>query len=352
MSVLRSSRRLALLVALVVLVAGLLVGAYAVWSRGSEFQRAVGLLPPETLRVSWTHWAGLREELGVTDVSGEAGAAFRQEVADRDLAASSLGGSTELLVEGLGLNPLASRWELLGQGPSGMVMVLALDEDTDVEALAGRFGDLGFDEPDEDPLSGGVWRGGPDVITNVPGLATFELQNAAFLADEHLLVGSDDADYLDSALASVTGEEDGLAADDLTGRVPTPLAALGLLEDRACEELSLSSAADDAQALGERLVEEVGGVTPLAGYLVSLEPDEQISLVFGYEDEGRAERDLDARAALAEAEDPAQFVAYPELFTLTDAEQEGATVVLRGTTQPDLAPLSHLSEGPVLLASC
>lgn len=350
----RPRRRTAVLAALAVLVTAVVVGVgYAVWPRGSTFERATSLLPAETLRVSWTHWAGVREELDTGEVSGAETEEVLLEVADRDLAASSLSSSALLLEENLGFNPVDSDWEMLGQGRDGQLLVVQLAEGTDVGAIGERFAELGFDEPGEGALSGEVWLGGPDVISNVPGLATYELQNVAFLEDERLLVASDSADYLESqGVPAVTGEEDGLDAGDLAGAVGEPLTAVGFLEDYACEALSMASAAPDVQQVADGLVEEAGGVTAMTGYLVGLEPGGRISVVFTFEDEARAEQNARSREALAGAEDPAQFVAYPELFSVSDVEQDGTRVLLTGETEPDVAPLSNLTQGPVLLAAC
>lgn len=349
----RPRRRTGLLVGLALLVVAVVAGVgYAVWPRATGLERAAGLLPPDTLRVTWTNWAGLREELGAESVDGEAGERFYDAVADRDLSTSSLASSTDLLVQGLGLNPMASDWEMLGQSRDGMVLVMQLAEGTDVEALADRFGRLGFDEPGSDELSGAVWRGGPDVISDVPGLATYELQNVAFLADERLLVASEDADHLESVVPVVRGDEDGLDASAVLEHVDTPLTAVALLEDYACEALSMSSADPEAQAQAEALVEEAGGVTAMTGYLVALGEGERLTIVLDFEDEARAEDNAVAREALAGAEDPAQFVAYPEVFTLSEVSQEGTSVVMTGTAHPEFAPLSNLTEGPVLLATC
>jgi hypothetical protein len=75
-------------------------------------------------------------------------------------------------------------------------------------------------------------------------------------------------------------------------------------------------------------------------------------VVFGFEDDERAERNARSRAALAKAEDQAQYVAYPEVFALDDSEADGSFVTLTGTVQPDAFPMSALATGPVLLATC
>lgn len=343
-------RRLVLLVALAVLAAGVVVG-YVVWPRATTFEQALARLPADTLRVSWTHWAGLRDELDAEGVSGEAGQEFLAEATERDLVQSSLAASSEMLAEGLGLNPMATEWELLGQGRDGMVLLIGLG-DLDVGALAERFAELGYQEPDEDALAGAVWIGGPNVVSDITGLATYELQHVAFLEEEGLLVASESADFLAGAVPAATGEQEGLEPSPLTDPVSTPLAAIGLLEDYACEALSMARAGEDAQALADTLVEEAGGVTAVTGYLVALGRDRAIDIVFDFEDADRAEKNQAARAALARAEDPAQFLAYPELFTLKEVTRDDTVLVLSGQTEAGLAPLTNLSTGPVLLASC
>lgn len=348
-----NNRRLALVTALVVLVGGVAAGiGYVMWPRSTEFDRAVAMLPEDTLRVTWTDWAGLRREFDADDVRpvGPAAEKFLLEVGDRDLSVSSLASSSAELYDALGFSPVTSEWELLGQGPEGMLLVLELDQD--LGEIAERFADLGFAEPSSDAMDGGVWVGGPDVLARDTGLTTFEVQHVAFLEDEGLLVGSDNSRYLESALPAVTGDEDGLDAQGLTGQVEAPLAATMFAGDHACEALSMGQADRAAQDLGDSLVEQAGGVSPLKGYLVALEADHRVSLVFGFEDDRQAEEDLRSREALAGVEDPGQLVDYPDVFTVEDAEQHGTVVVLSGRASEDRAPMSNLTTGAVLLATC
>ncbi|MBD8868310.1 hypothetical protein [Nocardioides donggukensis] len=349
----RPRRRTALLAASTLVVAAAIVAVgYVAWPRSSEFDRATGLLPEGTLRIAWTDWSGVRAELGTGPVSGARSEEVLQQAEDRDLTSSSLAASAVLLEENLGFNPLATEWELLGQGRDGMVLVLKVGDGTDLAEVGERFAELGFSEPEEDAMAGAVWEGGADVVSNVPGLATYELQHVAFLADEGLLLASDEADYLADAVPVAAGDEDGLDAGVLTEEVGEPINAVGYLEDYACEALSMASADADAQAVGDQLVAEAGGVTALTGYLVALGAGERISVVFDFEDEDRARQNEASRRALAEVEDPAQFLSYRELFTVSSLERDGHTLVLTGETEPDLAPLSNLTEGPVLLATC
>ncbi len=336
----------------VLLLAVAAVVTWVVWPRGTEFQQALRMLPSDVQRVSWTDWAGVRDELHAGDVAGSDATAesFLAEVQDRELTTSSLASASGLIAEGLGFSPLAAEWELLGQAQDGQIVVLRTDQD--LATVMDRITGLGFVEPGDDATEGGIWAGGPDAIAEVAGLATYELQNLAFFVDEGLVLGSDNAGYLAGAVNVVRGDTDGLDVDDLLSSVGDPLAATVLVDDRACAELSLGTADDAARATAADLVEQAGGVSPLTGYVVALGAAGRLTVVFGFEDDGRAERNRTSRAALARSEDPAQMLAYPDIFRLDDAVQDDRTVVLTGTVRPGAYAMSSLARGPVLLASC
>ncbi|WP_162602578.1 hypothetical protein [Nocardioides daejeonensis] len=349
----RPSRRVLIVGGLVLL---LLLGVGAIvwwkWPRETELERAVAMLPKDTQRVIWTDWAGVREELGAGDVAGDAAAAeeFLTEVTDRELASSSLASSSLLLADGLGFSPLAAEWEVLGQSPSGQAVVVKTEQDLD--RVVGKITELGYTRPAKDALAGGVWSGGPDAIARVTGLTTYELQALAFFEEDGLIVGSDSPQELQRVVKVIQEGTGGIAADDLLDATGEPLAATVLLGDRACAELSMSKADDDAQVTARSLVKQAGGVSPLTGYVVALGADRALRVVFDFESETQAKANARSRGALAKAEDPAQYVAYPEVFRLDDAKADGTIVTLTGTVQPEAFPMSALAAGPVLLASC
>jgi hypothetical protein len=346
-------KRVAVLTALAVLVAAVVaVVGYVVWPRGSTLERAASLLPAETLRVTWSDWTGLRSELGVSDPVGAAGEDFVTEVIDRDLSVSPLAASAAALRETFGYSPLESEWEILGQGPEGQVDVLKLGEDVDLGEVADRYQEAGFTAPDDDELSGGVWTGGPDVLAELEGLTGPILQHVAFLEDDQLLLTSDSAEYLARAVPVARGEEDGLDLSNVAESVEEPLAASILEGDLACDRLSMSKADPDAQAVADQLIDEAGGVSPLTGFLVALGADRRLTVVWDFENDDQAAQDARSRRALAGAEDPGQFLAYPEVFRIADVEADGDKVVLTGTARAGQAPISNLTTGPVLLAAC
>ena len=191
--------------ALAALVAGLVlvvVGGLVAWwlaGSGTAFEEAVALAPEGTERVSWTDWTAVRRELGADLDAGSTGEdvqAFLDEAFDRDLSSSSaLVSSAPVLQDELGVSPATLEWELLAQSDAGAVEVLRLGPEVDTDELADRLERLGWQRPEEDD---GVWPGGPDVLAGVGAQLTPELQHVALLADEGLLVSSDQEAYLRS----------------------------------------------------------------------------------------------------------------------------------------------------------
>lgn len=332
------------------------VVTFVVWPRGSELERAAALLPKETVRVAWTDWAGVREELDATGVAdtGPEAEAFLAEASDKDLAsASPTATSAFLIAEAFGFGPLSSEWEVLGQGRNGMLLILKLADDTDFGKIADAFDDVGFARPGKDELSGEVWTGGPDVITNVPGLGDPVLQNVAFVEEDHLLVASDAADYLADSMPAVLGEKDGLDLGELVDPLEDPLAAIAYATDYVCEDLSMGEADEGAQALAEELVDRAGGVNALTGYVAALRPDHRMTLVFDFESDKQAEENARSRRELAGMDDPGQLLSYTELFKVEDSQADGHRVVLTlEDVVEDSFALTNTTEGPVLLATC
>lgn len=336
--------RLKVGIALVVIIA-LALTAYAVWPRPAAFERAVGLLPEDSQRVLWTDWAAIRGEVDCRDWSR-----CEERLSDTDLgAASALVISAEALEGQLQWGPRLVDWEVLGQSTAGQVLVVGGFDSEQLESVATTYAARGFTAPSEKRLDGGVWTGGGDVLARL-GISEPVFGHAAFLADEGLLLSSDDPGYLADAVASArTGDGPDLP---LVASVDNAIAAVGLAGDRACEELGFATADSGAQAEAEQLVEAAGGVSPLDGYLVALGPDGAWTAVLGFEDDARAERDLLPRQRLAAGTDPGQAGTYPELFTLDSAETDGSSVVLRGVARPAAYALTQTTQGPVLLASC
>jgi len=320
----------------------------------SDLDRAAALMPADTLRLSFTDWAGVRTELRTgsatapDDVRTLMDAAFEADLS----SASSVAQSGPALQQYYGFSPGTVEWEAFGQAPDGAAMVMRLPDDADFAELGDRLDRLGYARPGSDT---GVWGGGPDVVAAIDPTLTPEIQYVVLLADQHLLVSSDTTSYLSTAVAAATGEGDHLsgvsglvshAADDTD-----VLAGVLFADDFACTALAMSQASDEDQVVAQNLVEDAGKVNPVAGLLVAALPDRRLRVVMGFENDDQAATNADTRAKLAVGEAPGKGD-FAELFSLSGARSDGRDVVLDLRAKPGQYALSALTSGPVLLETC
>lgn len=347
-----SRRAVVALVAVAVVVGGLV--AWRLLTPAAAMDRALSLVPADTSRISWTDWEGVRRELGAdvdADSSPEAVDAFLADAFAGDLSAmSALGSSAAVMQPELGFSPATITWELFAQSPGGAVAVMGVDDDVSLGEIADRLAALGWTEPEADD---GVWVGGPDVLTGVgPGL-TPELQHFVLLAEQRVILASDQAGYLEEVLEVVHG--DAQAADelaDLSAGLGDPLAAAVYDGAYACERLAMSQADDDAQAEADKLVEAAGGIHPLTGFAMGLLAGGDLRAVMEVEDSDDAPGDADARAQLAVGPAPGQGGDFSDRFTVADASSQGRTITLDLRPEGGHYVLSDLTSGPVLFATC
>jgi hypothetical protein len=345
------TRVLPALAAVLLLLVGGLVG-WRLLGTSTPLARAMSLVPADTTRFSWTDWAGVRRELG-TDAgpgsSGEEVDDFMAEAFDADLSPmSALGTSAGVMEAELGFSPASVSWELFAQSGSGAVEVLGVDDDVDLDAVADRLADLGWTEPEE---ADGVWVGGPDVLSGVGSMLTPELQHVALLADEGLVLTSDQAPYLEQVLDGIDGDGPEELVE-LAEALDDPLAAAVYDGAYACEHLAMAQADDDAQAEADQLVDAAGSVHPLTGYALGRLPGGDVRAVLQVEDEDDAAADAEARARLAAGPAPGQGGDFTDRFTVEAAGSEGHEVVLDLRPVEGAYVLSELTSGPVLFATC
>ena len=341
--------------------AGLLVLALVVagllWWRSAQLtdlQRAVALAPPDAERLSWTDWASVREELRA-EVSSESDTSevenFLNEGFETDLTSTSaLLQSASALHESYGFSPASLEWELLSQSEEGAVILLRLPDTFDFEALADRLDRLGYDPPESDT---GVWEGGADLLADISGTLTPQLQYVALDADRQLVVTSDRAGYLDQAMETVTGDGDRLEGfDDLVEATGEPLSAAIYSGDQACEALAMSGADEADQAQAEELIRTAGEVNPVTGFSMSVQPGRDVRVVLGFENDEQARVNADSRSVLARGPAPGQGGDFSDRFAVDRVTAEGSLVTLALDPLEGEYVLSDLSSGPLLFATC
>lgn len=346
-------RVVAIAVALVVVVvAGLVV--WRLGRPGSELERALAMTPADTERATWTDWAGVRRELGASldaSSSSEQLASFLDDAFAEDLSSmSALLSSADVLQQEVGFSPATLEWELFAQSSAGAVDLMRVTEEVDLDEVGDRLEALGWQRPEEDD---GTWVGGPDVLSGVGTGLTPELQHLTLLADDDLIVSSDQIPYLEDAGAAVRGDAE--SADDLadlSAGLDDPLAAAVYAGPYACEKLAMAQADDDASAEADQLVERAGGVHPLTGFAMAERAGGDVRVVMQVEDQDDAASDADARAALAAGPAPGQGGSFTDRFTVEQAGSRGRTITMDLEPEEGEYVLSDLTSGPVLFATC
>lgn len=346
--------RRVVLVALTVLV--LVAGAVVAWrlmDRPGPYERAVGWLPEDSLRVTWTDWAAVRADVGAPPPGAGAGAVagFLDRAYEADLSSgSAVADATRALDGRYGFSPLDVGWEVLGQARGGQVVVLALAEGADLAALEGRLRRLGYDAPPDGPGTDGTWQGGVDLVASIDPTLTPVMQHMAVVRDERLVVMSDAPGPVSATVSVIAGDEPGLDTP-LTALAGTPVQAWLWADDFACEDLTMSSADPEDQRLAERLVEEAGGVSPLSGLVMARQPDGSVTVGMRFENDDQAGDNLQPRVDLAAGPAPGQGGSFGDRFRITSGEADGPDVVIAAEPREDFA-LSDITSGPVLFATC
>jgi hypothetical protein len=134
-----------------------------------------------------------------------------------------------------------------------------------------------------------------------------------------------------------------------------PVSAMLWARDFACTDLSMGSASAAEQRVGNLLVaraKHAGGVNPLAGLVMALEPDATMTVGMVFEDSDQASENLQPRVNLASGPAPGQGGSFGGRFTITAAQADGADVQLRLKPKGDERLLTDLDRGPVLFATC
>ena len=343
-----------------VLVAGLLVAGVVVWRRlnRTPLEQALHAVPADAERVSFTDWSAVRQQVDVglgSKPSDGRISNFIEKAYDRDFtAASSIDSAAVAMNDKFGFGPANAQWEAYAQGDKGATMVVKVADGADFDVLAGNLRSDGYTKPKDDD---GVWKGGEDLVAQLDPTLTPEVQYVVLLADQGLVVTSDDASYAASAAEVAKGDADSAASkdgvSDMADQLGKPANAMLWTGDFACADLAMSQAGQDDQDEAKQLIREAGGVTPLNGFAMGMLPGRTLRVVAHFEDSERAKKNLRSRARLAVGDAPGRGVAFTDDFKLTTSKASGSEVVL------DLKPkqstgyvLSALYDGPLIFATC
>ena len=350
------TRRVTVVAVAVALLAVLAWVGTVAWERAhrTDFQQALGLVPASSLRFDFTDWAAVRARLHVP--AGKASVKRLESRAyNTDLSsASSIDDEGVALERYYGFGPGTADWEAYAQSRKGAVLVLRMPDSTDFDRLAGNLRSIGYHAP---KAADGVWRGGVDLVASLDPTLSPEVQYVVLLADQHLVVASDESSYAATAARVAEGNGASLAGLDsvssMASRLAEPAAAMLWSRDFACRDLAMSQADAGDQRQADQLIAQAGTVSPLSGLTMAMAPDRTLTVAEQFESTDQARENLRARAKLAVGPAVGRGGSFADDFRLTSAQATGSTVLL--TLKPKRSTefvLSSLYDGPVLFATC
>jgi hypothetical protein len=354
----RSARTIAAVVALVVIVAVGAVAGVRAWhaAHRSELESALALAPKDAARYSWTDWAGIRAELGVSGTGAAADRVLLDKGYDHDLTpASSITTSLDTLRDAFGFTPATMSWELLTQSATGASLLMRVSDSVSFDTIRSHLTDAGFTAPSGDTE---VWDGSAvDGTGDVPILGFVALD-----ASKHLVVTSDASGFLDDVVHHLGSGDVSAPMARVADSVGAPLAAELYDGDYTCSHLAMANADPTDQAQGEELIAEAGAVNPVLAFAMARQPrpkddgsadaDGFVRVAMAFADHGQAVTNATTRAKLAAGDAPGQGGSFRDRFHLGQVAAHDDVVTMDLHPIDDSPVLSDLSTGPLLFATC
>ncbi len=318
----------------------------------TDLEQALSMAPHDSQQLSWTDWAGVRDELDL-DLGDDPADDDIAELLDRGFEAdltqtTALGDSALVIQQVLGFSPATVDWELFSQSEEGAAVMLRLPDSADFEAITANLEHAGYGEPEEDD---GVWDGGVEVIARIGGI-TPELAYVVVDEERRLILSSDDRSYLEAAAADARDEDGPGGLDDVVAAADDPLVAAVYTGDHACAKLAMSQAAPVDQDQADTLVDAAGDLNPLTGFAIGVRPGGDVRVTMSFESEEQARTNADTRARLASGPAPGKGGDFADLFELGEVSADGGTVTMELDPVEGGYVFSALKDGPVLFATC
>ena len=197
-------KRWPVVVAAVAVLAVLAAGALLVARRPDHRPGAGGRRSPRPApsRLSWTDWAAVRPSSTPTSSASSTPSEledFLDEGFDADLTSTLRAGGVgrRCSTSGSASPPRPSTGSCSASRPTAPSHAPAPRRRPTSTSSADSLEELGYDRPDDED---GVWVGGADLLPEIGPDLTPELQYVALDADDHLVLTSDSAAFLEQAL--------------------------------------------------------------------------------------------------------------------------------------------------------
>lgn len=186
------------------------------------------------------------------------------------------------------------------------------------------------------------------------------LEHVAVLSEQRLVVLSDAPAYAERTVDTIGADTAGMGDLDEVAATAAPLqdaiVAVVHRPPRACAVGSYASASVADRQLAAARLREVGGIQPHRGLGFGIErADAGMELVvsMSFETAADAERELEARTALARGPAIGQGGTYEERFDLVSGYIAGTELVLRmRPPESRMSLVSDLADGPLLFSGC
>ncbi len=315
-------------------------------------EQAMRRAPDDSLRYSWTDWAGVRREVGLDLDASSPGPAL-QDLLDRgfeaDLTSSSaLGASALVMQERLGFSPATLDWELFSQGTATASLLMKPSTGLDLDAVAGSLAAAGYEEPDQ---ADGAWSSDP-TTDDITSQVTPELLFVALDRERGFIYASDTAAGITAATEASDADESEAIGADVVAAAGQPLSASLYTGDQVCSALAMARADPTDAGSGQSLLDAAGEVNPILGFSIGADADGSVRVVMSFETEEQARTNAETRSILATGPAPGQGGDFADRFALERASVTGTVLTLDLDPVPGSYVLSDLSTGPVLFATC
>ena len=316
-------------------------------------------MPADVETANITDWQDVRTLLDVEPEDPES----LEQLADRgfstDLTSvSPLADDAAVMADRYGWSIAATDWEAFGQSREGQAVVVSLGSVDPADVVSG-LERLGYTAPADDLESGGVWSGGSELVSSIAPDLTPLLGHVAVLADDGLVVLSDDPDYAAHTVAVADGEADSLTDDAAVTAVAMQLAGDPVMVlhrgERGCDVTSLRTASRSDRVVAARLVGQGPALVAYdaLGFGLRVGAGSELDVVMRFTDDKDAAVQRPVRLALTTGDALAQGGTWEERFSGVEATLDGRDLVLRLSSDDRAARLlSDLGTGGLLFASC
>lgn len=317
---------------------------------------AAELLAANTRAASFTDWAKVRSELGVSSFAGDAEReAFIFRASEEDLSYRSLLEETALDMHTVyGWSPFNIDWEIYGQADDGALLSVGMGSGLSGSSVEARLREMGYTELD------GIWSSTTDNRATVaPGQPT-SLANIALLGGDRLILASDRLAYLRSALDRHRHNTRSFADVRSVRGVLAPLlgaaSAVVLRSKDACEMSSLAEVTDAEKSQARNLVETLGPLAKmwhLGQGLFTTTDGQKVRYAMEFGSAAEASQQVRIRRELTSGTIVGRVAQIEDFMVFIGARTSENTAILDfAVDESTNSALTEIGDGPMLFAAC